>query len=126
MPKGEWHCTSSAASNLSNLGQPRCWKPQPEDAIRVWVQRVTKPTAPGTLRLGKACQGERGTAPTLLHPHLSSLGHPSCWLPQPQCKSTMRIMVRVRVQRATKPTAPGTLQHSQSEQSAFLWKTLCA
>jgi len=43
--------------------------------VRVRISRATKPTAPGTLVLEKACQGEQGTAPTLLPPHLSHLGY---------------------------------------------------
>lgn len=51
---------------------------QPKAAIRfrAGIQGVTKPTAPGTPGLEEACQGEHDSAPTLLPPHLSDLGHP--------------------------------------------------
>lgn len=59
--------------------------PNTRVVIRVVIrgQKVTKPTAPGTAGLPKACQGEHTSAPTLLPPQLSHLGHtcmsPSHW-----------------------------------------------
>lgn len=71
----------------------------------MWVSRVTKPTTPGTLGMKKAHQGEHDTAPTFFPPHLSHLGH-SCMLGlQPKLLGA----VRVRISKATKPAAPGTL-----------------
>lgn len=68
---------------LSLLGHTRMWGTEFQllGAIRgkVKVLKDTNPTASGTLGLQKACQGEHGTAPTLLHPHLSQLGQPWMW-----------------------------------------------
>lgn len=46
--------------------------------LHVWLglKKTTKLRALGTLQLQKACQGENGTAPTLLPPDLSAWPHP--------------------------------------------------
>lgn len=61
---------------------------------RVLLQRTTMFTAPWTLGLEKAWQGEHRNAPTLVSPHLCYVGHSWCWGPQfqPQVSIRFRIM----------------------------------
>lgn len=44
--------------------------------LQLGLKKPTKSRAPGTLQLQKACQGEHGTATTLLPPHLTPWHHP--------------------------------------------------
>lgn len=62
------------------------------------LENTTKPRAPETLQLEKACQGEHSTATTLLSPHISPW-HPTpmCLEPQPQEKAAFTALLRVRV-----------------------------
>jgi len=77
--------------------------------VRVMVEGATKPRAPGTLALEKACQGEHSTAPTILTPHFSHLGDTQRQRTQPQPKVIIIERGRVNFYNATKPTAPGTV-----------------
>lgn len=57
-----------------------------------------------------------GTAPALVSPHHSNVGQEWCWGPQPQPP----IVIRIRVQRATKAAAPGLLGIQKSMKWRFL------
>lgn len=59
----------------------------------VWlqVQRRTKSRATGALLSPKTCQGEPGSAPALLSPHLSLPGHPWCWALQLQPEPALGV-----------------------------------
>lgn len=69
-PRGARHCHNIAPSKKFSLVPPMCWEPQPQQkaaftaplrvrvTLRVMVEKTTKPTAPGTVELQKACQVE--------------------------------------------------------------------
>lgn len=53
--------------------------------------KTTKSRATGALLSPKTCQGEPGSAPALLSPHLSLPGHPWCWALQPQPEPALGV-----------------------------------
>lgn len=61
------------------VGQPRYLRPQSQPKatirVRIRVQRTTKPTTTGTLRLEKACQGEHSTNTDISYMFLNSVIH---------------------------------------------------
>lgn len=98
-----------AVSWLFDLGHLWRWGPLPQCQGVVWVrvERIEEPTAPGTLQLEMACQGNPGKGPALLLLQHSNLNHPRWCGPQPQRQDDIRL--RGRVERGKEPRAPGTL-----------------
>lgn len=68
--------------------------------------RVKYPTAPRTLVLEKACQGDPSRAPTLLLLQISDLDHPWYWV-WGRAGFRMRIRITVRVERVKYWFGPG-------------------
>lgn len=99
---GSFQGTSKAASAPPNDGHPwklethlQYWSPI-RVRIRVRFQRVTEPTAPGTLALEKACQQDYNRVPIWLPQHYSNLGHPRWQETQVQHQNAILFCIRFR------------------------------
>lgn len=92
-----------AVSWRFNLGRLWRWRPLPQCHGVVWVrvERAEEPTAPGTLQLEMACQGNPGKAQALLLLQHSNLNHPQWCGPQPQRQDDIRL--RDRVEKGKSP-----------------------
>ena len=88
--------------------------------VRVRLQRATRPTVPETLSIQKAYQDDYGTAPTLVLAHLS-IWNTDCNGNHSLHNGVIGLMVRlrVRVQRATRPTFPETLSMQKAYQDVY-------
>lgn len=71
--------------HLAPSEAPMCRAPQPQPKtaftapLRVQIEKNTKPRAQGILTLQNTCQGDHGTAPILLPPHLPAWHPPCTW-----------------------------------------------
>ena len=86
--------------------------------VRVSVQRATRPTVPETLSMQKAYQDDYGTAPTLVLAQ-PSICNTDCNGIHSLYNGVIELRVRVRVQRATRPTVPETLSMQKAYQDDY-------
>lgn len=85
MPRRAQHCPVIVPSTPCSFEAPMCRAPQPQPKtaftapLRVQIEKNTKPRAQGILTLQNTCQGDHGTAPILLPPHLPAWHPPCTW-----------------------------------------------